>query len=142
MSDTDTRNEIIRHMSLAFFADAWASYEDEFGEGTGGCEILNILPSETDPAALEAAQGLADKMEKLNGEPLTAILARGEGGDRPCTPEFFGHYAAMQAMGHGVGLESVGFDAYGPNANVKVPRVEFTHYDLDPGKYSIPDNVE
>jgi hypothetical protein len=139
----DTRNEIIRHMSLAFFADAWASYSERVGPHyAAGAEILNCMPEDTDPAALAAAKSLADDMEKLNGASLTEIMARGEGGDRPCTPEFFGHYAAMHATGSGVGLESVGFDAYGPEANVKVPNVEFTMYDLDGGKYPIPEDLE
>ena len=46
----------------------------------------------------------------------------------PDTIESFGHYAAMQAMGHGVGLN----DAFGDCAEfIAVPYVEFGSHSLE-----------
>jgi hypothetical protein len=118
----DTRQEIIDHMAAAFLASAAADCE---------AAEVEIHFSGGDPAADRAAVSLAEEMETLNGLPLSEIMATGEGGDHPCNPEYFGHYAAMQSMGHGVGLESVGLDSHGRDATVKVPSHEFTHYHLD-----------
>jgi len=141
MSNTDnTRDQIIHHMSLAFFACAWADYSEEVGPMySPGCEIMDEMPGDTDPSALSAAKDLADEMEKLNGASLVELMGRGGGigGDRPCNAEYFGHYAAMQAMGHGVGLESVGL-----RDEVKVPYMEFTMFDLDPEEYPISEEEE
>ena len=52
-----------------------------------------------------------------------------ENGDRPNTMEYFGHYCAMQAMGHGVGL-SAAFSADVHSA-VKVPHIEFSACSLE-----------
>jgi hypothetical protein len=50
----------------------------------------------------------------------------------------FGHYAAMGAMGHGVGL----WDALGTKAcdfvNTRNCQMEFSPFDLDPETYPIP----
>lgn len=115
------RAEIVSYMARAYHACAWADAEEEEGRSLGGCEILDVMPDDEPSEATKAAEGLAAAMEKANDMTLVAIMARGTGGDRPCNPEMFGHYAAMQAMGHGVGLESVGISSHGPKADVKVP---------------------
>lgn len=143
MSKTNTRDEIIHHMSLAFFACAWADYSEQVGPHyPAGCEIMDEMPGDTDPSALRAAKDLADEMEKMNRTTLAELLKRAQrapGGDRPCDAEHFGHYAAMQAMGHGVGLESVCDEE---EANIQLPYMEFTMYDLDPERYPIPDEED
>jgi hypothetical protein len=48
--------------------------------------------------------------------------------DRDLTPELFGHYLAMQAMGHGVGLESFGRAV---RDAINVPYVEFGSHSLE-----------
>lgn len=70
-------------------------------------------------------------MELGNKKSMTELIRIVEtqgNGDRPNTLEFFGHYAAMQAMGHGVGLA----DAFGDTVSdqVKVPYIEFGHLSL------------
>jgi len=71
-------------------------------------------------------------MERVNGKTLDQLMAiiedQGDG-DRPNTAEYFGHYAAMQAMGCGVGL----YDAFGPDVYglIKVPDIEFGAYSLE-----------
>lgn len=141
MSNTDTtRDEILEHMAKAFFACAWADYSEQIGPHyPAGCEIMDVMPDELDPAATSAAADLASEMEKQYGATLPELLEKARGAperyaDRPCDPEHFGHYAAMQAMGHGVGLESVCDRAAFPD----MPYMEFSHYDLDSEKYPIP----
>jgi hypothetical protein len=119
---------ILRHMALAFFASAYSDQAEEAGQPLRG-EIMDQLPPKIDDAALQAASTLYTELERVNGKPVEELFdilceaCEGEG-DRPHTEEMFGHYAAMDAMGHGVGLR----DAFGDKAGelVKVPRVEFS----------------
>ena len=127
------KNEFIHHASRAFFASAWADMADECGADVigPGTEIMDVMPDEIDPAAIHAANTLMMDIERVNGKPLESLMAvieeKGDG-DRPNTVEMFGHYAAMQAMGHGVGL----YDAFGSEVHdvVKVPYIEFGSYSL------------
>lgn len=133
-----TRNEIIRHAGRAMFASAWADYQEASpdGENLSGCEILDIAP-ETPIEALRAAVRLVRRVERMNGERIECTLERAAGlpdryADRECDPEHFGHYLAMQAMGHGVGLESVcDRDALA----LELPWTEFSYFDLNPEEY-------
>lgn len=142
MNDT-IRTEIHRHMALAFFASAWADWADEFGPGTPGmgADVMDVMPDEIDPAALQAATDLIESLEKQHSMSIAEIFEKaveisGDDGDRPKTAEMFGHYAAMGAMGHGVSLH----DAMGKAAAkfVKVPYMEFSSFDLDGNTYPIP----
>jgi hypothetical protein len=125
--------EILRNMALAFFASAYADQADEAGEPMRG-EIMDQLPDAIDPAAEHAARTLYMDLERKNGRTVDTIFealceaCEGDG-DRPHTEEMFGHYAAMQAMGHGVGLD----DAFGSKARdlVQVPYLEFGSYSLE-----------
>jgi hypothetical protein len=127
------RNEFIYHASKAFFASAWADMAEEHGSDVigPGTEIMNVMPDETDPEAIHAANTLMMDIERLNNQPLEALMKiiqeKGDG-DRPNTVEHFGHYAAMQAIGHGVGF----YDAFGQEVYnvVKVPYIEFGSYSL------------
>jgi len=138
MSNDDIREDIIHHMSRAFFACAWADYEDEHGEGTGGCEILSIMPDEIDPAAVKVATRLAERMETSYEATLPELLEKAKAhpykyADRPCDEENFGFYAAMQAMGHGVGLESVCNRSAFPD----FPYLGFHYCEFESGDYPI-----
>lgn len=116
--------QILSGMARAFFACAYADQADECGQPLGG-EIMDQLPADTDPAALHAAETLARDLVAAHDfvEPGLAMPAKlirlytnaeriqrqsSDSGDRELTPELFGHYLAMQAMGTGVGLESFG----------------------------------
>ena len=128
------KTEIELHMARAFFASAWADLaeESENGPNLSGCEILDVMPGKLDPAAIHAAKTLVMDMETANGKPIAEILAYAiseHDGDRAPTAAFFGHYCAMQAMGHGVGLH----DAFGQTVyeTVKVPYVEFGSHSLE-----------
>jgi hypothetical protein len=128
-------------MAKAFFASAWADLQeekdadDETAVNLSGREIMDVMPADIDPAAIHAANTLAMDMERTNAKPLADIyhyaieVKEFCKGDRTLNEEFFGHYCAMQAMGHGVGLD----DAFG-NAvyeAIKVPYVEFGSYSLE-----------
>lgn len=147
------RDEILEHMAKAFFACAWADYSERVGPHyPAGCQIMDEMPDELDPAATEAAEGLAASLEAAHGLPLSEIFRKAveiseanDAGDRERTAEMFGHYAAMGAMGHGVGL----WDALGGEACDFVERqgphkhyVEFSMFDLDADKYPIPEDLD
>jgi hypothetical protein len=124
---------ILNGMAKAFFASAWADQADEAGQTLRG-EIMDQMPLAIDPAAMHAARNLYMALELANKRPpeymfrLLCDVCNGQG-DREHTEDIFGHYAAMQAMGHGVGLD----DAFGRKARelVKVPYLEFGSYALE-----------
>lgn len=126
-------NEFEKHAARAFFASAWADACDEAGPGIdAGVEIMDVMPDTLDPAAVHAARTLCMDMERKNGKPMAELLAWIQtvaDGDRPATAENFGHYAAMQALGHGVGL----YDAFGRKVYeaIRVPHVEFGSHSLE-----------
>lgn len=125
--------EFQHHAARAFFASAWADMCDEDGPGIpSGAEVMDIMPDEIDSAARHAARTLMMDMERANGKTIEALMSDIQGiadGDRDATMEFFGHYSAMQAMGHGVGL----YDAFGRDVyeSITVPYVEFGSHSLE-----------
>lgn len=120
-------------MARAFFASAWADQCEETGHAgiLSGEEILDIMPRALDPAAEHAAKTLHFDMERVNVKKgvhqLLPILYAEHQGEPPLSLELWGHYAAMQAMGHGVGLWEYGIDS----GAVEVPYVEFGSYSLE-----------
>lgn len=134
MTNNTVKEQFMHYASLAFFASAWADQCEASGnEGMlSGQEIMQIMPDDLDPAAIEAAQSLLDKMELQNKrtiEDMLAYIEDNDDGDREPTIEFFGHYAAMQAMGTGVGL----WDAFGKDVSevIRVPYIDFGEYSLE-----------
>lgn len=123
-----------QHAAKAFFACAWADAADEAPNSPigAGTKIFDVMPAEIDPAAVHAARTLRADIERANGRTIAQMMREIEetgDGDRPSTIEHFGHYAAMQAMGHGVGLH----DAFGASVGeaVKVPYLEFGSHSLE-----------
>ena len=116
------------HAARAFFAYAWADAVEENGATLRG-EIMDQMPDDIDPAATHAARTLLFDMLRANScADAAAMLAKcPDEGDRPHTLETLGHYAAMQAMGHGVGLG----DAFGDHECLRVPYVEFGSHSLE-----------
>lgn len=130
----DESLEFEKHASIAFFASAWADAADEYEDSPigPGTEILEVMPKKIDPAAIRVAHKLRMDIESVNGKTIgdmLGIIERDGDGDRPNTVEWFGHYAAMQAMGHGVGL----WDAFGSDVSdaIKIPYVEFNSLSLE-----------
>ena len=134
MTNINVKEQFMHYASLALFASVWAEQcEDSDNAGMlSGQEIMQIMPHDIDPAAIEAAQSLLDKMELQNNrtiEDMLAYIEDNDDGDREPTIEFFGHYAAMQAMGTGVGL----WDAFGKDVSevIRVPYIDFGEYSLE-----------
>jgi len=147
--EIETGGVILRNMALAFFASAYADQAEECGQPLSG-EIMDQLPGEIDPAATHAARTLAMGLigknypkadtATIEGDKLMGALYlmwahvwalwmhSGDFGDRDMTPELFGHYCAMQAMGNGVGLESFGKAV---RDAIEVPYVEFGSHSLE-----------
>ncbi|QDJ96213.1 hypothetical protein Xoosp13_26 [Xanthomonas phage Xoo-sp13] len=124
------RDEIRKHAALAFFGSAFADQADEAEQPMHG-EIMNQLPDEIDSEALAAADDLLDTIFQKNLQQPVELLTEIQqvaAGDREPTAAMFGHYLAMQAMGHGVGL----YDAFGEDAaaRVIVPDIEFGPHSL------------
>lgn len=125
------RDEFVKHASLAFFASAYADLMEEKGNSMRG-EILDQLPNKVDKAAIRAAITLSFDIERINGASLDVLfdfIVNVACGDRPATIEYFGHYAAMQSMGNGVGL----CDAFGRYVYdyIKIPYIEFESDSLE-----------
>lgn len=138
------KNEILNGMAKAFFACAWDEQCEEAGQGCmlSGRDIMDLMPREIAPEAIHAAETLAKDFVRAQPMfteylPAQSIMIRTayakalqldpSGADRELTPELFGHYIAMQAMGTGVGLESFG---YAVREYFKVPYVEFGSHSL------------
>jgi hypothetical protein len=123
MSTKEIAAGIRKGAALAFFATAWAEMVEEKGATLRG-DIMELIPEEIDPAAVTAVDklikvvtanfdfrepGLNDS-QKLACLYLHSCRLAKAGADREITPELFGHYLAMQAMGTGVGMESFGYE--------------------------------
>lgn len=135
--------EIKLAMAKAFFACAYADQAEEAGQPLRG-EIMDQLPEAIDPAATHAADALvisllsgfefaepglndSQKMACLYMRAVNLQHENPSNSDRTCTPDLFGHYCAMQAMGTGVGLESFGSAVHDA---IPVPYVEFGSHSL------------
>lgn len=130
MSHTDT---IRAAMVRAFFASAYADQAEEAGTPIRG-QILDALPDPPDPEAVKAAAELCQRMEAANGAPVGAVYVLHAS---VLGPRDFGHYAAMGAMGHGVGLWDFGIS----RDTVKVPSVEFTALHLSRNYFAKPSTL-
>ena len=148
MSTQDTKQMILEGMVRAFFACAWADACEEAWQEQmlSGAEIMHVMPSEIDPAAIHAAQTLSMQIESAHpglkdiGLIFKACtLLDADGADRALTPKLFGHYCAMQAMGTGVGLESFG---HAVRDAVRVPYVEFGAHTLSRDYFTQADKAD
>lgn len=105
-------DRIIDAIARCFFCDAWASAMEEAGRSSemSQREILDIAP-ETNEEAYNVAVGLVRDIEAVNGITFTAwvemvrALPRDKYSDRDINQDdIFGHYLAMESLGHGVTL--------------------------------------
>jgi hypothetical protein len=117
------RDEIIQAAARALFVDAWDSSEREEGRGVRGGALEDAAP-DTIPSAFEAAEQLIVEFEVLNTKAVDemytfAAAALGKHYERP-TPRLFGHYTAMQALGHGVSWS----DDH-PDPGFELPHIDF-----------------
>lgn len=124
-----TSTHIHHGMARAFFASAYADQADEAGQPMQG-EIMDQLPDTIDPAAIHAADTLYRKIEEIFKLPIALFYEKDDGG---LTPEDWGHYAAMGAMGHGVGL----WDYVANFDHQRFPRMEFGAFSLEKEYYPV-----
>lgn len=104
----DYERQIIDAMARAMFVTTWADRMEERGLGhkLSGQKLMDIAPK-TSRDALAAAKKLAAMFAKANeGASMNDLYARAlnVAGKRrgDTSPHSFGHYMAMEAMGHGV----------------------------------------
>lgn len=103
----------------AFYVDWWAREQEERGRSLRG-EILDYAPPTARWAfrlARRFARDTATALQRPLPDIITDWLAQWDG-DRKASAEMAGWYAAMQAMGHGVGLNDAG------GIDVDLPYVE------------------
>lgn len=117
----NTKDAIRKAMAKAFFASAWADLADQHDVNLSGCEIFDVMPDVIDPAAYHAADTLIMDTERENTRDIATLHLQNTG---DLSPSDWGHYAAMSAMGHGVGL-------YDYTKAVRVPYVEFGDHSLE-----------
>jgi hypothetical protein len=144
-----TFKQIVESMARTLFVNAYADHceDGEYNEGNGGpCEGCALwghndghpqpgggqdwvdFAPETPPEALDAANLLAALITGRNGTKLESLLERAVKADG--NPEVndkyledFGHYLAMQALGHGVSWTDDHAEF-----GYKSPRFEFNPY--------------
>lgn len=122
----DYERQIIDAMARAMFVTTWADRMEERGLGhkLSGQKLMDIAPK-TSRDALAAAKKLAAMFAKANeGASMNDLYARAlnVAGKRrgDTSPHSFGHYMAMEAMGHGVSWT----DDH-PEFKVNIPRFEY-----------------
>ena len=126
------RAEIVSAMARALFVDAWAEAEQEAWRQPGGPgrDLMDHAP-ETIPEAFDKAEELAAEFEQVNQKAFDVMYEEAAALPgkhyREPTAEDFGHYTAMQAIGHGVGW----YDDH-PDHGFKIPHVAWVIY---PGDY-------
>lgn len=115
-------HEIYEAMARAMFVDDWARRQEENGrQFPPRTELMDVAPR-TSEDALNAARALAAAIIKDNNVKTLsdlyrkAIAAGGKGDSGK-----FGHYLAMEAMGHGVSW----YDDGNPRFGMKLPHFEY-----------------
>lgn len=110
--DDDMDADILNGMAGAIWVTSWASWleeqdratQKELGPGSGG-NLESVAPPAPESAAL-AAMDLYTLIERANDQTPAELFQRAcEADGCECDEEnadLFGHYLAMQAMGHGV----------------------------------------
>ena len=140
-SDSDFRDEFIEGAARAFFVSAYADFVDDPEREQDGYDYLSAYmgadwadcaPEVTPPNAYALAGELWAGLGYLNGPCGVYTLANNaEAADgAPIDAGEFGHYLAMEAMGHGVGW----FDDH-KSFDLKVPSIECSGYTFDVAAY-------
>jgi hypothetical protein len=110
----------------AAFVSSWADYQEERGKTYPGEDLMDVAPS-TPLSAYVWAGELIGNLENANRDPICTIGARAAKADGVDWEDFegtdFGHYLAMQALGHGVSW----FDDHA-RFKLKVPHMEYNWF--------------
>jgi hypothetical protein len=121
-------DEFVEGAARAYWVTAWADHMEEQGESLGSGDLMDLAPP-TPLSAYVAAGELIGSLtcaNKVHWAVLAARAAEADGYDYDPTEidlEEFGHYLAMQSMGHGVSW----FDDHA-EFDIKIPHVEY-HYE-------------
>jgi hypothetical protein len=151
-SDSSFRDSWLEGAARAFFVTAYADYVEE-GHSTDneldddererrlslpspgpGEDWMDYAPP-TPPNAYALAGELWNAIHAANGEAgvySMALRAEAVDGEAP-DPEKFGHYLAMQAMGHGVSW----FDDHG-DFDIEIPHIECSQCSFSDEAYNPP----
>lgn len=121
--DNDFTEEFAEGASRAFWATSWATGMEERGESVSG-DVMEQAP-ETPLSAWVAAGQLIGALECANNAPIHTLAdraSRADGGEGilDIDANLFGHYMAMQALGHGVSW----FDDHA-KFKIKIPLMEY-----------------
>ena len=140
-SNSEFRDAFIQGAARAFFVSAYADFVEDpervqdgydyLSAGPGG-DWTDTAPETTPPNAYALAGQLWAGLYHLNGKagPYTLVNnAQAADGVEPDADEF-GHYLAMEAMGHGVSW----FDDHA-QFDMKVPSIECSAYTFDAAAY-------
>lgn len=104
----------------ALYVDWWCSRMEELGrdKGWSGCELTELAP-ETQRWAFQQVRPWVQRLAEMFGPDYRDVWRElwdaYEYSDRPSDDENMGWYAAMEAMGHGVGLSDFGIDVRLPS---------------------------
>jgi hypothetical protein len=128
-------NKIIDGMARALFVTSWADeYEENGNRFPPQTEIMDVAPP-TPREAYDQAWRLTGMIESLNRMGVYSLFVKALQADKALDEKWsvaeleqaekrwgdeFGHYLAMQAMGHGVSW----FDNH-ENFNLKLPYFEY-----------------
>jgi hypothetical protein len=135
-----THEEIVEGFARALFVMAWAGAMEERGRSRemSGKDLMDLAPA-TPPFAVAAARICLVELEQLNfptGDERSREEVERQGGNALASyfeeafededPNEFGHYLAMEMLGHGVAWS----DSREPH-DLKVPDTEFHMADPD-----------
>lgn len=107
LGEESIEQAILDGAARAFFVDDWAFWEEEEGDGIpAGVELLSYAPATTEHAVAftrEFLEELSGANDDKSPEELffEACIADESAPTQPLARDF-GHYIAMEAMGHGV----------------------------------------
>jgi len=144
-------DNIVTAMARAMFVTVWADWAELHGDGyPAGCELLDVAP-ETPAYVLRVAHVWAGIVVGMNNDTIPRrslfflfreALAADEHDpdtcqDDPSLQNDFGHYLAMEIMGHGVSWAD-------DHAELpfRLPYIEYSYFDLDATTYPISDTQE
>ncbi len=139
-SNSTVRDEILTGMARAFFCTAYADHVEQIEEEGGDHDLprpgpnwnwMDFLP-DLPGNAWAMAGSLWSEIEILNKRPcgMFTILQEIEAQEVDPVWATFGHYLAMEAMGHGVSWS----DDHAPHG-LKLPHVECSRYTFDEAAY-------
>lgn len=126
-------NYVFKGAAAAFFVSAWGDKEEEAGRSYPGKDLMDVAPDTPDYVMKEAYRFIG-ALENANKRHIASIfhkaieadVAEGKDVKNKDYPDLFGHYLAMEAMGHGVSW----WDDHA-KFEIVVPHVEFTQFDLE-----------